>query len=59
MTDEQECKAAFNDLDQVTSLELWQKWAKQAWIAQRDRLIRPEAMLIYEVQLEKGMIYAC
>ena len=45
---------AFNEMNDATDKELARAWLKQARVAQRDRFTRPEAMLIYEVQMEKG-----
>jgi hypothetical protein len=46
--------AAFTELNDSTDRMLAWKWAKQAKVAQTNRVDRPEAMLIYEVQMEKG-----
>jgi hypothetical protein len=46
--------AAFTDMNESTDKHLARTWSKQAQVAQRERLTRPEAMLIYEVQMEKG-----
>jgi hypothetical protein len=49
-----ECERAFKALDATTDPALSTLWGKQEKKAQADRFQRPDAMLIYEVQLEKG-----
>lgn len=51
---EQLSTTAFDEMNESTDKELSRAWSKQARAAQRDRFTRPEAMLIYEVQMEKG-----
>jgi len=46
--------AAFTELNEGTDRTLARTWSLQAKVAQRDRFARPAAMLIYEVQMEKG-----
>lgn len=46
--------AAFAELNEGTDRTLARAWFRQAKAAQRDRITRPAAMLIYEVQMEKG-----
>ena len=50
-----ECKNAFKELNKNTDRTLSRAWAKQAKNAAAKRVADPKAMLIYDVQHEKGV----
>jgi hypothetical protein len=45
---------AFTEMNEATDRNLARAWVAQAKTAQQDRFTQPTAMLIYEVQMEKG-----
>ena len=49
-----ESQEAFEALNRTTDRGLAKTWARQAKEAQAEQFTNPEAMLIYDVQLEKG-----
>jgi hypothetical protein len=54
-----ECRDAFQALNATTDPRLSKAWGNQERKAQADRIARPNAMLIYDVQLEKGEPMHC
>jgi len=52
-----EVTEAFEKLNNQVPEGLWQLWSEQEAKALNDRMVDPCAMDIYDVQLEKGMLF--